>query len=439
MRASVPLAIGQHENTEPSATVKGRAFYLGFVPCLASLCHAVDYKPLSPPQADEAVGFLDYGSLHLRPRLSTGVVYDDNVTLREEHRISDLIGVVAPALTLIVGETADSISGPEITRRGVLPTASRLTAAGHSLSPSGPGLSADYTARISFYREHSDFDAVEHLARLNFFLPLNRFTFRLRQDVESLAEAPVDIGARTRNTVFLTALELNYTFSELTSLESAVNQRITDVEQGIGSKEWSGKSYLNYHLSPRSTVGLGGVVGLLGTENAPDQHYEQVRTRFEYEVTQLVRLDASVGVEWRQFSSGIPGEASLVFDLAGTYAPNESTRITLGGGRHAQSSASLAGQNYTSTSLSLTMSQLLAERTACFMTLNYINLDYSSAGAAASNSRVDDNWSVLLGVNYSLATRILISGFYQYRQTVSNTAASEYSNNRVGVALTWAY
>ena len=420
--------------------MKGGAFYLGFVPCLASLCHANDYQPLSPPRADQAVGFFDHGSFHLRPRFSTGVSYDDNVTLQEKNRISDLIGVLTPGLTLIAGETADSIAGgPEISTSTVLPTSSSIKTAGRALSTAGLGLSLDYAARLSFYREHGDFDTVEHLARLNFFFPMNQFSLRLQQDVEALAEAPVDIGARTRNTVYRTVIDLGYTFSELTSLQSTVNQTITQVEQGIGSKQWSGSTYVNYRLTTRSTVGLGGAVGLLETENAPSQQYEQARARFGFEVTERIRLDATAGVEWRQFSGGISDSPGLVFDLTGTYAPTERTRLTLRGGRSTQSSASLAGQNYTSTSLSLSVNQIVAERAACFMTLNYANLGYSSAGATESDSRVDNNYSVVLGVNFSLATRVLLSGFYQYRQTVSTSAPSEYSNNQVGLALTWAY
>ena len=406
------------------------------------------YLPLTPPPQDSGLAFLGSDSLHWWPRLSTAVVYDDNVLLLGKRHLADTIGLVSPGLTLVAGETTDVLSGSTaVSSPGVTSlTAGGGTGAGgginsgrRGLSSGSRGLSVDYSAGLSFYASQTGLNAVEHTARVNLALPFSRLTLRLQQDVEVSAETPVDVGQRLAHTTYQTRLDLAYNLSDRTYLQMEGGQTISEVESGIGSRQWSTTVSANYRMSERTTLGAGVSGGLLDVEDGDKQYFEQGRMRLGYEVSERVHLEASAGLEWRQFESGVATGVSPVFDLSGTYAPGEQTRISLSGSRREQSSATLAGQNYTSTSVTASLNQQVAGWLAGVVTLNYANLDYSAAAGGVSSTRTDDTFGVLLGLSMPLTNRLLASGYYQFRKNVSKESNLEYKNNRVGLALTWAY
>src|SRR5207248_3591954 len=81
---------------------------------------------------------------------------------------------------------------------------------------------------------------------------------------------------------------------------------------------------------------------------------------------------------------------SPVYEIAGSYRPFENTNITIAGSRRTVSSASLAGQDYTDTNISVTFSQRLFSRLAFSLGVGYTNSDYLSATNGASTARSDD-------------------------------------------------
>ena len=70
----------------------------------------------------------------------------------------------------------------------------------------------------------------------------------------------------------------------------------------IDSGTLSGDLFINYTYSPKLTVGIGGTFGYNWVDSFnPDQTYEQGNLRATYQVSGKVNLNASVGVEFRQF------------------------------------------------------------------------------------------------------------------------------------------
>jgi hypothetical protein len=104
-----------------------------------------------------------------------------------------------------------------------------------------------------------------------------------------------------------------------------------------------------------------------------------------------------------------------------------------------QSSAFLAGENYVNSSVGVSLSQMVGERLTCRASLDYQNLDYSSAQADVSTSRADNNWSTLVQADLALPRRLSFSVFYRYRQNDTSVGGAGYSNNQVGFLLGWAY
>jgi hypothetical protein len=343
-------------------------------------------------------------------------------------------------MSLVLGETADSLGGgPEVRQASSFPSPDSLSSMSRGLSTSSIGLSFDYGARVSLYADNPELNGADHVGRINAILPGERFSAQLMQDIQSLAETTLEVGARQRSTSYQTSLGLTYNLSEVTSLGSVANYLVRQVEGGIGNDSLSGDLHADYRLSERVRLGMAVTGGKTEQDGSPAQVYQQLRARFGYDVSELIRMDGSAGLEWRQYDSGISSSALPVFDLSLSYAPTERSRLGLRGSRSVQSSAFLAGENYVNSSVGVSLSQMVGERLTCRASLDYQNLDYSSAQADVSTSRVDNNWSTLVQADLALPRRLSFSVFYRYRKNDTSVGVAGYSNNQVGFLLGWAY
>jgi hypothetical protein len=397
------------------------------------------YQPLHPPQSGWGKGILGRDRFDIYPRLGGGFLYDDNVNLRATSPQEDFVTVVSPGVTFILGETtgggfgAADVGSPSLTiepGRGV--------AASRSLVSTSRGLSLDYAAGLSFYAKNSDLNSVDHVARLNVVYPFPRLSLRFEQSMSLLSQNAIDTATRSDYRTYQTMLGAGYAVSDLTSLQAGLNQSITDYEDGIGNKNWSGNASVNYAVTPVLSSGVGFTAGLQETEQAPKQTYEQARLLLGYEINELVRVNASGGLEWRQFEDGGTDGPNFVFDLGGTYAPTARTSFSLSAGRSTQSSGALAGQNYTSTRATISVNQQLFQRLGCSLGISYNDLSYSAADTNVETSRSDSYLSVRFGLGLVLTPRFSLNGYYQFRENDSSEAFG-YTNNQVGLFLSWAY
>ena len=78
--------------------------------------------------------------------------------------------------------------------------------------------------------------------------------------------------------------------------------RPTPIPNNISDYTVSGGLYLYYSWLPKLSVGIGGTFGYNWVDDpTPNQTFEQVNLRLNYEVTAKLGLYASAGVEFRQF------------------------------------------------------------------------------------------------------------------------------------------
>ena len=400
----------------------------------------LSYMPLHPARTDEHSGLLGTEGFDIYPRVSAGVLYDDNVTLSGVTQFGDWNTFLSPGLTFLIGETTTTGFGAaNIQGAGLTLDSISGVLGNRALVSTSRGLSLDYAAAFNFYAEHSQLNSIDHSARLNAVYPWPRLALRVEQSVAAVSETPLDAGTRQCNQSYLTLLEGTYSLSELTSLQGTLNQTISDVEQGIGSKSWQAGAFANYAVTPSINSGVGINVGLLNADRSPTQIYEQGRLRLSYLVTELVSLDASVGLERRQFDGPQSDTSSPVFNLAGTYLPTARTQFTLSANRSILNSAVLAGQNYTANTLTFGWRQEISFRLSSLIALSYNHLSYSGAGAVVQISRSDDNISLRAGLGMAWTPRLSVSTFYRFRQNVSTQTTFNYRDNQAGMSLNWAY
>src|SRR4029077_15773580 len=296
-------------------------------------------------------------------------VYDDNINISSINRISDSFTVIEPGIHLGFGDSAGGFNY----------------------------LTFDYIASAYFFAEQTERNTVEHLIHLAAQHDFGRLVLGLSQDVRILGgtsisslsnttgvQANTDVGAPSSVNIYTTTLNGTYDLTGKLFLGGQASYDISDYETLISSQLASGNIYINYVYSPKLVIGLGATGGVNSSDGSTsDETSEQINARANYLVSGKISLSISGGLEFRQFG-GSGDSVSPVYEIAGTYRPFENTIITIAGSRRTDSSASLAGQDYSETTISLTFSQRLFSRANFSLGVGYTNSEYLSATTGTS-------------------------------------------------------
>jgi len=203
----------------------------------------------------------------------------------------------------------------------------------------------------------------------------------------------------------------------------------------------------NYKATDKLTTGLGVTLGwrdIVGhtPEPTPNQTFQQILGRAQYEVTQKVDVFGSLGMQFSQFQDGDDKSPTFIFDLGGSWQPLERTSVALEAYRRDLPSYVLAAQNYTATGVRASVRQLFLEKYTAMLVVGYENSDYTETDSSATASGVDrtDNYLFLKPVlEYQFNERLNVGAFYLYRTKDSNLAVYDYSNNQAGLYCNYRF
>ena len=356
-----------------------------------------------------------------RFRYNVGVtvreVYDDNINISSFQRISDTYTVIEPGIHLGFGDSAGGFNY----------------------------LTFDYIASVYFFAEQTERDTVEHLIRLAAQHDFGHLVLGLNQEVRILdgtnlntlsnttgVQANTDVGGPSRENTYTTTVNATYDLTGKLFLSGQISYAMYDYETLISSRQASANLFINYVYSPKLVIGLGATGGVNSSDGpASDETFEQMNVRANYIVSGKISLSLSTGLEFRQFGGG--NSISPVYEIAGTYRPFENTAITIAGSRRTVSSASLAGQDYSDTNISLTFSQRLFSRLNLSLGVGYQNLDYLSATNGASTARNDDYFYIEPSIDLDITRYWSIGFYYLYRQDSSTLALFSFYDNQFGI------
>src|SRR5256886_6151469 len=356
-----------------------------------------------------------------RFRYNVGVtvreVYDDNINISSTNRTSDSFTVIEPAIHLGFGDSAGGFNY----------------------------LTFDYIASVYFFAEQTERNGVEHLIHLAGQHDFGHLILGLSQDVRILdgtnlsslsnttgAQANTDVGRATRVNTYTTTVNANYDLTGKLFLSSQLGYAISDYETLISSQVASGNIYINYVYSPKLVIGLGATGGVNSSDGpTSDETFEQMNVRANYIVSGKISLSISGGIEFRQFGGG--DSVSPVYEIAGSYRPFENTTVTIAGSRHTNSSASLGGQDYSETTISLTFSQRLFSRVNFGLGIGYTNSEYLSATTGTATARSDDYFYIEPSIDVDITRYWSIGFYYLYRQDSSTLALFSFYDNQFGV------
>jgi opacity protein-like surface antigen len=350
-------------------------------------------------------------------------VWDDNIFLSHNHRVSDYYFAIEPYITLGVGDIE-----------------------GRNKSY----LRLDNMPSAILFVDHPNQDAFNQLIHLEGGYSTGRLTLSAYEDIALLESANLnsfvdttglwantDASGQTRVNIFNTRLRADYELTGKLFLQGEFDSSIYFYPHHISSYMISSGLYIYYNWLPKVWVGVGGTVGYDWVDDpTPNQTFEQVNARLNYEVTSKFFLYASAGVEFRQFDGNRGEYTSPVFEVGSLYYPFSGTIVTLAAGRRIYNSGFIDNQDYATTYIVGRVQQRLFQRVYLGLGAGYENSDYFATTRNVSSTRNDDYWFIEPSVDV-LITRWLSAGvYYLHRQDSSDDDFFSFYDNQVGVRAT---
>ena len=368
-------------------------------------------------------------------RLTVRGVYDDNILLSHFDRQHDWYVAIEPAITIGFGDI---------------------------VARQGSYIRLDYAPSIFLYTDHDDVNSAQHLIRLEGQHGFGRLILGLSQDVQLLNGGHLDrsgldasaislagsINAATNGTTDAQLYETNfsgsYDLSDKTFISGGIIYRRQDFNTLISSDEFSGNLFFNYKYSPRLAFGIGGSGGYRTVDIGPDETFEQGLLRVQYQATGKIAVNASAGVEVRQFdnSSGDGSRGnrvSAVYEIGATYQPFDGTVITLRGSSRVLSSAVVANNDFLATNVLLGVRQRLLQRVFIGFTGGYEHATYFNTIPGVDGSRDDDYFLIEPAVDVMVTRWFTVGAYYLYRTNQSDTARFDYHENQAGMRASFTY
>ncbi len=396
-------------------------------------------------------------------RLSTGVTYDDNLFLTS----SDVSTAKTSATTAPLNNTPSRKFSRSDVYFSIDPSVS--LGYGDFLTRATNFVEFDYNADVLLYSKNTNQDTVQHFVTLQGAYHFAQVTLSLFQGVQILnstdlsnnlgssgsqlgsgstgapsTQVNLDASQRTSLNVFTTRLDANYAFSDKTSVDVDGYLAVYDYQTLIGSDTISADAFFNYSPTGKITLGLGVTGGyVIQDEPSPDEFYQQFNLRLTYAATGKLSLSGSLGLEVRETESTSQSDGGTsvnpIFDLSISYAPFDSTSLSLSASRHIDTSAVLAGTNFDTTGFTFTLSQRFFQRVYTQLSLGYTHSDYVNSGSNASTNRTDDYYFVQPTLSYSIRDHLSTSLFYIHRQSISSLSGNSFSDNQIGARLTLSF
>jgi len=383
-------------------------------------------------------------------RLTIRGVYDDNILLSHFDRISDWYVAIEPAITIGYGDI---------------------------VGRAGNYIRLDYAPSIFLYVDHSDDDSIQHLIRLEGQYHLGRLMLGLAQDVQILHGGHLDtstldasaiaiagsinagINGRTDVDLYRLTLGASYDLSDKTFLSGEFVYVLNDFNTLISSDEISGRLFFNYKFSPKLSFGIGAGGGVTTVDIGPDQTFEQGLVQVQYQLTGKISLNASAGVEVRQFgeqqaiqlgdnrqfgnnTGSRSDEVSGVYELGVVYQPFDGTVITLRGSSRVLASAIVADADFLATNILLGVRQRLLQRVYAGFTFGYEHAHYfPTVNGVNSAAERDDNYFLIEpAVDVMVTKWFTVGAYYLYRTNNSSfDTRFDYYENQVGLRASFTY
>ena len=348
-------------------------------------------------------------------------VYDDNIFNSPTNRVSDYYFTIEPSIALSLGGgDSDAINT----------------------------LSLVYRPSLFLFLDNTQNNTVQQVVHLAASHRFGHLALSLAQDIQILDgtdlnsltdptgnQANTDVRGRNKHQVYNTQLSGSYDLTGKLFLSGGGSFSADEYQSSlISSQVFSGNLFLNYNYSDKLVLGVGGTGGYNTTNpSINDQTFEQANVRLNYSATAKISLSASGGVEFRQFGSSSGNNVSPVYTLAASYQPFDGTTMSLTGSRHTMNSASLAGQDFAETNISVSVTQRFMQRFYFGFAAGYTNSNYFSTISGVSDTRNDDFYYIDPSVDFNVTRFWTFGAYYVHREDTSSFPFFSFKDNQVGI------
>lgn len=393
--------------------------------------HNTPASPPAPiaPEVDLGGSRRSLGRPQVAPIVRIVTSYDDNIFITPNHRKADLYASAVAGVAVGWGEFRD-----QLTQLGAFQeTYEGLRTHDYDLRSF---FFASYTPGYTAFLKNSQENSFDQDATLGGRLLFGNLVTDVRANYRLFSEALQDSGTRVRQSQFSLAVDSRYDLSTKTSLEADLGVTTHHYNQNglVDSAEWIDRNYFNYQIMPKTQISAGATFGYVAVDSGPDQTYEQVLTRVNYDTGRALSGTLFGGVEFRQFS-GHGTETEPVFGLEVVYKPVEGTTIHLLASRLVTNSAEYIGQNIVSTGFSLAVSQELWKKVTLTLRGGYANDEYGTEGGFGHVQRTDDGLQLGASIGFHLTEHLQVTLAYNYTHDDSSLERFTYDDNRATLDL----
>lgn len=353
----------------------------------------------------------DRGRMPVQFGLTLSGLYDDNIydQPRGPNRVGDFIWSVAPAISW----SSSLVEGMENV------------------------VQLSYSPGFIFYQQNPANNTVDQQGTLVYAHHGAKSDLVVSQQYTSVQNNAPDLGDLVKYQEYLTTANFDYQLTGKLGLTLRAQQDITNYDEGYDSSQWTGSAYFDYEALPKTTFGLGGLIGAADLVG-PNQVFEQVNGRVLYNPTAKLSFNLTAGLEFRQTQGYGSSRMTPTFSLGLSYQPDDSTDLVLNAYRNYSYSARFFGDDYLTTGVSGSITQRFCQRVYASLSASFENAAYTDN---LTNSGTDigyNYFSVRASVDYTPTRWCELSLFYQYRETVSSTVTA-FSDDQAGFQSRFVY
>ncbi len=359
------------------------------------------------------------GRARIHPSVTVKGCFDDNVYLNSDNEKSDFINTIYPRIQLDLPFGAGNRHSTQII----------------------------YSAEIKTFSDYTDENSVNQDAGLDFHLNFPKGDFRLEnlyRDTSTRAdtEFTTSIDRIENKSEALLEIEMNklsygFGYSHFLKDYDKDTYRTLEYEEDI----FTLIGY--YKLFPKTKLLLEYNHGEIDydLDSTRKGNYVQIRTGLKGELTGKTTGTVKVGYQDRDYDTkGEKDLQSSVAELELSTQFNSDTKLELNYQSTALESTYSTNNFYESDRISAQFNQKIGNRLSAITSLAFENNDYPEETTVGSEAkkRVDDIWTIGLGVEYSLKDYLKTKLAYEYKNRDSNINSQDYKRNLILLTFTFS-
>jgi hypothetical protein len=317
------------------------------------------------------------------------------------------------------------------------------TTAQHDISPGllleTDHISLDYTPSLNYYSNRAFEDHLDHSAYFNAHASLTDWNSRLTQTYSSTQSPLIETGQQTKQETFSTGLAATYQYNEKVSFDLNLNQRIQSAEAFSNSREWSTTDWINYHLTDRTSLGVGAAFGYVDVSRGSDMTYEHALGRISSRITDKLNAEISGGMEIRQYLDQDGSDRlNPILNARLVYNPWQFTILSLAASRTVDT-AIFEGYVTETSQLQALLQQRLFGHYFLDVDAGFRTSQFEGGTSPDLAGRSDDLTTVSVALRATVLTRGSASVFYRHSSNSSSLEIYSFDSDQYGFSVGYRF